>query len=319
MTNKINSYPLIFKQKVVEFYLSNPDIHISKLLTIFKISNGSLYNWIRLFKNNTLAEKKKYFKKSIILPHIKCFIRAYVIRKINFIYKSLIKAIKRKFNIIISKTSIYSVLKKLNITRKKIKYRYVLSNKKLYKTKVKTFIKNIKNISHNDIISIDECSIDTHINSTHGWSDKGTRINIKKFMGQRQRFTIICAISNKKIMYYECIKNSATSIIFKSFITNLFNLCNVQNKVLLLDNASIHRSAILYEFIKTTNSKIIFNAPYSPQYNPIEQVFSKLKPLVAQKNNNKSVIKLKKNINISLKKIKSKDLKNFYKNSLAYI
>ena len=63
----------------------------------------------------------------------------YVLRKIHFNYRSLIGAIKRKFIITISKSSIYIAIKKINITHKKIKYRYILSNKKKHNIQVRSF------------------------------------------------------------------------------------------------------------------------------------------------------------------------------------
>jgi transposase len=318
MYKKINAYPLFFKLRVIKYYYDNQDIHISKILVIFNISNGTLYNWLRLYNNNSLTEKKNYTKKSIISPSIKMFIMTYVLRKIHFNYRSLIIAIKRKFNLIISKSTIYSILDKMNITHKKIKYRYILNNKVKHNIKVRSFIRSIKPINLDNIISIDECSVDTHMNASYGWSNKGNKLNVKKIIGQKQRFTIICAISNNKVLYYECIKGSSTAIIFKNFICNLINANHIQNKVFLLDNASIHRSILLKEYINTTNCKLLFNAPYSPEYNPIEKVFSKIKPLIANKNNNHSVIKFKRNINLAIKKIKKSDLCNFFTSSLTF-
>ena len=49
------------------------------------------------------------------------------------------------------------------------------------------------------------------------------------------------------------------------------------NTTPFMDNAKIHKTVVLREYLKKNNKKIIFNVPYSPKYNPIEYVFNVLK------------------------------------------
>ncbi len=81
---------------------------------IFGISRKSLYNWS---KGKYLNKNKK--QKVKITPEIKCYIRAYVIKRYNFDYKLLIKAIRKKYRVCVSKSSVYNILKHMKITRKK--------------------------------------------------------------------------------------------------------------------------------------------------------------------------------------------------------
>src|SRR3972149_10222765 len=99
-------YSLHFKEVAIDYYNSSKLVKIKDVLSIFRISNGSLFNWKNLKKINNLRENKKTFKNhSKFTPQIKCYIREYVIKRINFDYKLLIRQIKRKFNICISKSS----------------------------------------------------------------------------------------------------------------------------------------------------------------------------------------------------------------------
>ena len=82
---------------------------------MFNISRGSLYNWIKLFKNDNLCEKKKYNKISKYDKNVKKYIINYVIKKVNFDYKKLIRMIKSKYKMESSKSAIYVILKENNI------------------------------------------------------------------------------------------------------------------------------------------------------------------------------------------------------------
>jgi len=116
-------------------------------------------------------------------------------------------------------------------------------------------------------------------------------------------------------VHYIVVKGSVNSEIFKQFIKELNVKLNV-NSYFLLDNARIHHSKIVKEYMKTINHKLIFNAPYCPEYNPIEKVFSKVKNLVRMKSNNNDPNKLKKNIRIALNKLTKNNLHNYFIKSL---
>jgi len=305
-----NYYPLLFKRKVVEFYKKTKLCTID-VLKVFGISNGSLFNWIILYDNNKLTSKKHYIKKySKITPNIKCYIRKYVLKKINFNFKLLIKYIKRHFNIVISKSSIYNILKQFNISSKKIRIKKIYGKKDILNNKIQRFKKIIKSINKDRIISIDEVSFDTTNIYDKGWSLKGTRI-YKNVNANRTRYSCICAINNKKIIKHKTVKGSINKEIFLQFIKT--NLEYFKNKYILLDNARIHHSLIVKEYIKNNNINFIFNVPYHPEFNPIESVFSKSKRIVnTNLDNDKNLLK---NIDNSFKRIRKRDLKNFYNNS----
>ena len=165
---RYNYYPLIFKQSVIRHYYHNNRKNIKNILHIFKISKSSLYNWIYLYKNNKLTHKKKYIKKSKIAYHIKCYIRSYVLRKKVFMYKKLLILIKRKYNISISKSTLYNILKKLNITRKRYRCKYIYKKKNKHNKEIRNFKQTMKQVDINRLVSIDETHIDTHVNNLYG-------------------------------------------------------------------------------------------------------------------------------------------------------
>jgi len=312
---KINNYPLVYKLIVCKYYFEHKgEQKVSDIIKLFKISNGSLYNWINKYTQDTLADKKRYTKNSKYTPEIKCFIREYIIKHIDFDYKKLIILIKKKYKLNISKSSLYDIIKHMSITRKKFKSMVVINNKT--KTKqIKQFKKQISKIPLNDIICIDETSIDTHTSSNYGWSIKGTKIT-KIHKQWRSRYTIISAISNKQVIYNKIIKGSSNAIQFNEFLVNVIN--NLKSpKYLLMDNARIHHAKLIVDYMKTTNHKIIYNVPCCPEYNPIELVFSKFKSLMRKKDNSIHS-KIIKNIMNSFKKITRTDLTNFYNYSLNF-
>ena len=107
---------------------------------------------------------------------MKFYIRAYVIRRVNFNYKKLISLIKKRYNVLISKSLLYKCIKSMNISKKKIRKRFVYTKQNIHDLQIINFKKAIENTELSNIISIDETSVDTHISNDYGWSLKGKRI-----------------------------------------------------------------------------------------------------------------------------------------------
>ena len=304
-----NSYPLLYKEYAYNYYLRfRKRQSIKEIISILNISKSTLYNWINAVNNNNLKNKSKY------TPVIKCYIRSYVIARVNFDYKRLIIQIKKKYKITISKSTIYDILNKMNVTRKKFKERIIPNKSKLNK-QIQKFKKIIKTIQLDKIVSIDETSINTNSCPSYGWSEKGKKI-IKIHKKYRITYTIVSAINTKGIIYNEIIKGSCDSIKFKQFLIKVISKLK-EPMYLLMDNARIHHSKSIKEYISNTPHQIIYNVPYCPEYNPIEMVFSKFKSIILKKDNS-SHIKMINNINKSFKKITTSNLINFYNHSLLF-
>ena len=61
---------------------------------------------------------------------------------------------------------------------------------------------------------------------------------------------------------------------FKTYIEELRNKYFFDDICIYMDNLSVHRSRVTRERLDELSIKYIFNPPYSPEYNPIESVFS---------------------------------------------
>jgi transposase len=70
------------------------------------------------------------------------------------------------------------------------------------------------------------------------------------------------------------------------------------------------------KYVNENDIQFIFNVPYCPEYNPIENVFSQVKQIIKMKKNNQK--QLLKNVTNAFKKVTKQDLHKYYKNSLNF-
>ena len=147
---------------------------------------------------------------------------------------------------------------------------------------------------------------------SHGWSIKGNATIFHKKSSDRKRITLISAISNKRVVYYEMHEGSVDAKIYLQFLKKLNKKC--RNKKYLMDNARTHHSKIVKEHMKNVSNEIIYNVPYNPETNPIEQQFGVIKADVI-KRNTETIKLLKKAIDKSINNIPKEYYANFYRHS----
>ena len=80
------------------------------------------------------------------------------------------------------------------------------------------------------------------------------------------------------IIYSETVVGAFNKIVFKQFIINALCSRNLkEGDVLIMDNASIHKIAPVRELLTQNGVTVKFLPPYSPQFNPIENIFGYIK------------------------------------------
>lgn len=270
------------------------NINIKKEDNINKTSTNNIIQTDKIIPNNDMLVLtiKKYLDKDKFIT-------------IKIIQKKLFK----KFNKTYSLTFIYTIIKKtLKYSYKKINNKLFNKSKRELKKQQNSFIKKIKNIDTNKVICIDETYMYSNYSNNYGWSKSGTQlINHKK--SNPIKYSIIMAITNKKIINCTVSNKNVNSETFLDFMKILND--TYDNHYFLMDNVKFHKSKNITELFSTSTNKLLFIPPYSPQYNPIEEVFSQIKRHIKSCNRKNMICKLKK----AIKSVKGEHLTNYYKHS----
>jgi transposase len=274
-------YDTYFVNKVLNIYYNRKHFKLSvdMLAKIFIISKSTIYEW----RNNPIISYDNiriFNKKPSIFEYDKLIVD-HVIKNKIVDHEKIYNIVKSKFNKNISKRIIYKILKRNNVTCKKVQtHKYPYSKNKFNKDvdKLRKLIKCRKN----RIISVDETSIDFIVPSNYGWSKKGTKCTLK-ISNKRYRVSLLIAISKNKIVNYHIKEGSFKGVDFNDFMNETVNI-NGHYRY-LMDNATIHHNKLMDLDIK---SKIIYNLPYYPEFNPIEYFFNTLKKEVRKINLSKT-------------------------------
>jgi len=251
-------------QENIDYILSNKDKNSNDIQNLFikkfnlDISQKQIVDVMH--KNKTSI--KSFYKSS---PHLIEYITKYITSNHITTIKDIKINIKKEFNLVVSEQFIYNILKKEGYVYKKFKYN---NNPYTLVDQVKQFEKvnekhNSKNIKH--CVSIDEISFVLNSKPKNGWFKKNElneiSINNKKII--RDRYTLLVAATNEKIIGYKICKKGLKTDLFIEFMKELKELDPLNEKYYLLDNARVHKTKKFNSYLEDNKMDIVFNAPYT--------------------------------------------------------
>ncbi len=111
----------------------------------------------------------------------------------------------------------------------------------------------------------------------YGWSERGTEAYGYNIGGCWESITMLGVMNSEEICSFMTIDSGTTSDIFNTFIHNQLIKHLREGDCVIMDNISVHKNTHVKELIEATGATIKFLPPYSPDLNPIEKLWSKLK------------------------------------------
>jgi transposase len=249
---------------------------LRKTSKVINVSHTTISRWLKNInkkKYNVNIEKTKTYKvKEILKTTIECnpFIS---LRQLKDIIKSTL-------SLSVSIELLRVAMKIHGYSKKKVKYFSKSSGQEL---KTKEFLKKRSEfIKQNKyFVSIDKTSFGRNGILQYGYSPIGVPLKIQKLQPRITTQSYLVACDNKSIIKKVSKNGSVNTEYFLNFLKDL-KLPN--NTVILLDNVSFHHSKVVKDFAKESNIELLYTPPYSPWFNPIEEVFSIVKRLYYQNN-----------------------------------
>ena len=108
----------------------------------------------------------------------------------------------------------------------------------------------------------------------------GSRARGKKPQKRGKNVSLLSALSLKKVVASINIYGSVNAIIFEAFIANKLVQNLWEGAYVIMDNAKINKGDNIRKLIEKTGAKLIYLPPYSPEFSPIENFWSKVKSIL---------------------------------------
>jgi transposase len=133
------------------------------------------------------------------------------------------------------------------------------------------------------LVFIDETFTKTNMTRLRGRSTRGTRLIDKTPHGHWKTSTFIAALRHNRLTAPFTIDGAVNGEIFLTYIRQVLVPTLRRGDVVVMDNLGSHKVPGVREAIEAAGATLVYIPPYSPDLNPIEMVFAKIKSILRKK------------------------------------
>jgi transposase len=129
-------------------------------------------------------------------------------------------------------------------------------------------------------VFVDESGTHTALTRLYGWAPRDQRATGSVPRNHGKNVTLVAALTPDGLQTPWLIEGAMDTETFEWYITEQLAPTLQPGQVVVLDNLSAHKAASIREVLAARGCSLLFLPPYSPDFTPIEQAFSKLKAIL---------------------------------------
>ncbi len=130
------------------------------------------------------------------------------------------------------------------------------------------------------LVFVDEMGVHTSLAPLYGYSPKGERVSLEVPRNRGNNTTLLASITLSGMGEAIAVEGSTTKEGFEAYIERALTPTLRAGQVVVMDNLSAHKPVKVRELIEGKGCQLIYLPAYSPDFNPIEEAFSKIKSIV---------------------------------------
>jgi transposase len=139
-------------------------------------------------------------------------------------------------------------------------------------------------IDRKRLVFVDETWAKTNMTRTHGWAPRGQRLVARVPHGKRHTLTFLAGLRHDRIVAPCVIDGPIDRATFLAWLEQFLIPTLRPGDIVVLDNLSSHKGAAIARAVRQAGAHLLFLPQDSPDLNPIEQMFAKLKAMLRKAN-----------------------------------
>lgn len=133
------------------------------------------------------------------------------------------------------------------------------------------------------IVVLDETYATTSFTRLRGRCRREQRLNARVPQGHWKTLTLLGAITISGVLCASTIDAATDAQVFRAFAQEVLAPALEPGMVVVMDNLSSHKVPGIQQAIEAAGGRLVYLPPYSPDFSPIEPIWSKLKHLLRSK------------------------------------
>jgi transposase len=143
-----------------------------------------------------------------------------------------------------------------------------------------TWREYVRRIDPRRLVFVDECSTNIALTSLYARAPKGERAYGEAPRNWGKNVTLIASLSAEGIGATMSVEGATDGAAFETYVEHFLAPTLQRGQIVVMDNLQVHKSRRVKELIEGAEAEVLFLPPYSPDFSPIEEAFSKVKGIL---------------------------------------
>jgi transposase len=187
-----------------------------------------------------------------------------------------LEALRQKMGIFGSRMIICRALQKLGLPLKKKSPHASERDTPEVQEERREFGEEVEPIEPRRLVFVDETGVTTAMTPAYGRAPKGERVE-SSAPASWESMTVIAAMGSDGVRAPLAVEGAVNATTFLAYVGQVLVPALRRGDVVIFDNLSSHLSPEVFEAIERAGASALPLPPYSPDFNPIEEMFSKFK------------------------------------------
>jgi transposase len=174
------------------------------------------------------------------------------------------------------------------------------------------FAEQLKDVPLQDVVVLDESYATTAFTRPRGRCPVSKRLRQRVPAGHWKRLTILGAISVGGVVAVATVDAATDADVFRSFVNDCLIPALRPGMVVVMDNLSAHKVVGVRQALEAAGCRVVYLPPYSPDFSPIEPVWSKAKSIIRTLEA-RTVEDLEAAVTLSLEQVTATDCRNCFR------
>ena len=143
------------------------------------------------------------------------------------------------------------------------------------------FWRRAAEFSHRRLVFLDESALNTSMTPLYGRAPRGERVHDSVPRNYGEQTSLIGALSfGRGLIAVMTLTGAVDTLAFDAYLTRVLGPRLRKGDVVVLDNLNVHKASQVEQVAAMRGARVLWLAPYSPDFSPIEQCWSKIKTLL---------------------------------------
>jgi transposase len=130
------------------------------------------------------------------------------------------------------------------------------------------------------LLFVDECGLHTSLAPIYGYAPRGERLRLSVPRSRGKNTTLLSSMTASGMGPSLAVEGATTAQVFETYVEKVLVPSLRTGQIVVMDNLGAHRPKRIGELIEQQGCELLYLPAYSPDYNPIEEAFSKIKNLL---------------------------------------